>query len=93
MNKSIDRIMMYLAPLVMVTAAVLIIAFLINQSQQVTKDNNVYARYVACALSVDPSKRTDKIISGCWDHVIKEAGHEVHRYDEVSEKHPWLQPN
>lgn len=90
MNNNVDRVMKYLAPLVIAVAAVLIIAFLIDRGQIVNKDNNVYVRYIACALSVDPAKRDADIIAKCWDHVIKESGHEVHRYDEVGDLHPWL---
>lgn len=90
MDKPIDKVMRYLAPLVMVVAAVMIIAFLIDRTREVSKDNNVYVRYIACALSVDPDIRTPEVIAGCWDHVIEEADHDVHRYDEQSDLHPWL---
>lgn len=90
MTSHLDRVMKYLAPLVLVVAAVMIIAFLIDRTREVSKDNNVYVRYIACALSVPPEIRDSEIIGKCWDHVIKESGHDVHRYDEVGDLHPWL---
>lgn len=74
--------MKYLAPIVLVMAAVLIIAFLIDKTSAVGKDSNVYIRYVACALSIPPEVRDTKIIDECWAIVTKEAGHTVRRYDQ-----------
>jgi hypothetical protein len=86
----VDRLMSYIAPVVLSVAAVLVIVFFINTTNQVNKDNNVYVRYIACALSVEPSARSREIIARCWDHVIEEAGHVVHRYDEIEDNHYWL---
>jgi hypothetical protein len=86
----VDRLMSYIAPVVLSVAAVLVIVFFINSTNQVDKDNNVYVRYIACALSVEPSERSKSVISNCWDHVIEEAGIDVHRYDEIEDNHHWL---
>lgn len=89
--KPLDRIMHYVAPVVIAAAAILVTAFFLNEGNQTSKDNNVYVRYIACALSVDPQQRNQKVINQCWDHVIEEADREVHRYDEQGSLHPWLQ--
>lgn len=90
MNK-LDKIMFYIAPVIFTAAGLMIILAAITSSGSTTRDNNVYVRYIACALSVAPDKRTDTVIEDCWDHVIKEAGREVHRYDDNSyPAHFWL---
>lgn len=90
MNKT-DKIIQHLTPLILVVAAVLVIAFLIDSIKSITRDNNVYVRYVACALSVDPEKRDSAVIKDCWDHVIKDANRKVHRYDDNNyPEHFWF---
>lgn len=90
MGSKFDRFMHYVAPVVIASAAILLTAFFLNDGNSTSKDNNVYVRYIACALSVDPEVRTPDVIKGCWDHVIEESGREVHRYDEIEDNHYWL---
>jgi hypothetical protein len=91
MNNGVDKIMRYVAPLVIAAAAVLMTAFFLNEGNRTSSDNNVYVRYIACALSVAPDKRDDAVIEACWDHVIKESGNDVHRYDNIEDdNHFWL---
>ncbi len=89
--KNIDKLMALVSPVILVVAGILILGFLITNNTNIGKDNNVYVRYVACILSVEPAKVTDAVISGCWDHVTQEIGREVHRYNDANyEKHFWL---
>lgn len=72
-------------------AGMLILITTVNNTHDTSKDNNVYVRYIACALSVPPEDRTKQIINNCWNHVIEEAGREVHRYDDIEDdNHYWL---
>lgn len=82
--------MNYLSPLILGAAGLIIIMFFINQGNLLNRDNNVYVRYIACALSIEPEERTEEVIEACWDHVIEEANREVHRYDKEEDMHPWL---
>lgn len=90
LRSNVSRGILGILPVTLVLIGVFIALYFINQSLNTSRANNVYVRYIACALSVDPMKRTDKIIDQCWTHVIHETGVDVHRYDKDEDMHPWL---
>ena len=94
MSHKKEKIMQKLALILIMIAGILAVFFILTsltRTQGVSKDNNVYVRYIACALSVDPEERRREIIKDCWDHVTEEADREVHRYDNIEDdNHFWF---
>lgn len=86
--RKFDEIMWHASYTTLLSAAILLIFFISRNSDRIAQYNNVYSRYTACVLSVED--RTEEVIGGCWDHVIEEAGRDVHRYDQIEDRHYWL---
>lgn len=51
-------------------------------NRQVGRENQTFARFTACVLSIPPFNRTQDRIDQCWTAVQQDTGVTVKRYDK-----------
>lgn len=51
-------------------------------NRQLGKENQTFARFTSCVLSIPPLNRTQDRIDQCWTAVQKDTGVKVKRYDK-----------
>lgn len=76
-----ERVINKIAPVVLVAAGLVLIAFFVIQSGATNTENNGYVRVINCIISIPATKRTQTDINNCYADVEKELGIHLQRYN------------
>lgn len=77
----LDRIINKIAIPVIVTAAIMIVAFMVASSKGTSEQNNAYIRVINCIVSYPATVRTQMDVEQCYVTVERDLNIKLQRYD------------
>lgn len=85
-TQTADKIIPRIAVPLIITAAVLLIVFMISDSRNTSTQNNAYIRVINCIVSYNATERRQEDIESCYRTVEYDLDIKLQRYDSSAQR-------